>query len=179
MIIIYMNTREQEKFVKNLENSIDFLREEYQMCKDKAFGFWDFKNSKKRIPHWKTTILWWKQRPFLPVQRLVPDTVKLLSQGPSHRATGWMELDPQSTVPAHHHKDWGNSIILHIPIIIPEGELGFCVEGKPSYTWRRNELYAFDARLEHYAYNRTNESRVILGLDFDQSWSDVLKPYMH
>jgi aspartyl/asparaginyl beta-hydroxylase (cupin superfamily) len=174
-----MDTYEQEKFLKNLENSINFLKEEYRTCKDKAFGFWDFENPKKRISHWKTTILWWKGKPFSPVQKLVPETVKLLSNGPSHRATGWMELDPHSTVPLHHHKDWNNSLILHVPLIIPEGDLGFCVEGKPVYRWKANELYAFDANLEHCAYNNTDESRVILGLDFDSSWRNVLESYMN
>jgi aspartyl/asparaginyl beta-hydroxylase (cupin superfamily) len=173
-----MDYKAQEQFIDRIQNNIDFFREQYFVCKKHSFAFWDLDNPNKRIPHWKTTILWWKQKPFKPVQQLVPETVEILKTGPSHRATGWMELDPNSSVPKHSHQDWGERYILHIPIIIPNGELKFCVEGQRDYSWKENELFVFDARKKHSAVNNTNQSRVILGLDFDKGWKEVLHPFM-
>ena len=173
-----MHPIEQKKFIETIQNSIDFLREQYLMCKKQSFGLWNPQNPSTRVPHWKTAILWWNHKPFKPVQKLVPKTVEMLKHGPCHKATGWMELDANSTVPKHNHIDWGEKYILQVPIVIPKGDIGFCIDDHQIYHWKAHELFVFDARKNHTAYNNTEKSRVILAMDFDSSWRETLEPYM-
>ena len=44
--------------------------------------------------------------------------------------------------------DWGNKIILHLPMIIPEGDVGFWLDGQV-HRWKNGELFSFDISKNH------------------------------
>lgn len=60
-----------------------------------------------------------------------------------------------------------NSVRIHIPLIIPEGDSGFEVNG---LTTNWSNLFAFDNGELHSAYNRTNKRRLIYIIDITREF---------
>ena len=168
----------KEKFITNILDNWDKIMQEYNALKIKTIPMYDFDDKPKYTPEWRAVTLWWNYKPLKPYQKRMPFTTELLREGPSHRATGWLTLNGQSKTPKHNHLDWGHKIIVHIPTLVPEGDIGFNVDGKV-HRWRVGEPFAFDCFQTHYGFNNTNDLRSIMVLDFDyDEWIDVLKPYM-
>jgi aspartyl/asparaginyl beta-hydroxylase (cupin superfamily) len=108
----------------------------------------------------------------------MPVTTSIVKDGPTHRATGWLLLEPESRTPEHSHHDWGHKIIVHIPTYIPKGDVGFSVDGKV-HRWEVGKPFAFDCYSKHYGFNNTKERRSIMVLDFDyDTYYNELKKYM-
>ena len=53
--------------------------------------------------------------------------------------------------------------IIHLPLIVPDG-CGFRVGGE-TRAWREGEAFAFDDTIEHEAWNKSSEDRVVLIFD--------------
>jgi aspartyl/asparaginyl beta-hydroxylase (cupin superfamily) len=167
----------KEKFIDNLINNWQTISEEYSQVK-KTIPLYDFDEKPKYTPDWRAVTLWWNYKPLPPFQKQLPKTTELVTHGPSHRATGWLILNPHSRTPEHNHLDWGHKIIVHIPTYIPEGDVGFYVNGN-LYRWKMGEIFAFDCYNNHYGFNNTDEARSIMVMDFEyDEWIDVLRPYM-
>ena len=174
-----MNTEQKREFINNIISNQDTIIEEYMNFKRRKVPLTGWDEEKSVVPGWSGVALWWDYRAWPSSQRRCPVTTELVRNGPDHRATGWLVLDPKSRTPEHNHIAWGHKIITHLPTILPEGESGFVVEGK-TYHWKMGEFFAFDATKNHYGYNNTNEERSIFVLDFDyDEWYEVLKDYMH
>ena len=177
-INIDMTLAEQQQFLADLVANKETILAEFLKAKRKAIPIPDYDEEHTPIPNWKGVGLWWNRRPWPFNQRIMPTTTKLVRNGPEHRGTAVLILDPQSRTPSHNHRDWGNKIILQLPLVIPEGDIGFWVEGKVHH-WKEGELVAFDVTKEHYGYNNTDEERAIFILDFDaEEWGEALAPYM-
>jgi len=174
-----MTLDEKKQFLKKIEDSFQNILAEYLKNKHKrtiAIPSYDGKSTP--LPEWRAVALWWDYEPSAIYQKLFPFTTELLRSGPTHRATGWLILKPHSRTPLHNHIDWGRKIILHFPMIIPTGDVGFWVDGK-IHRWIPGELFAFDISKDHYGFNNTDEERAMLVLDFDaDEWGEALKPYM-
>lgn len=172
-----MTLDEQTQFLKNLVDNKETIYKEFQQAKRRAQALPDWETG-DLVPNWKGIALWWDYKPWPFTQRRMPITTELIREGPSHRASGLLLLDPQSETPKHNHIDWGKKIILHLPIVVPEGDTGFWVEGE-IHKWKEGELFAFDVRKEHYGFNHTDSERALFVLDFDyDEWIDTLRPYM-
>ena len=172
-----MTLTEQQEFLEKLIAHKDTIFEEYQSAKRRAQPLPDWEDG-TLVPNWKGVALWWDYKPWPFTQRKMPTTTKLIREGPSHRASGLLILDPQSKTPKHNHLDWGNKIILHLPITVPEGDTGFWVDDKIHH-WKEGKLFAFDVRKDHYGYNNTDHERALFVLDFDaEEWGEALSPYM-
>jgi beta-hydroxylase len=170
----------QQQFIDNLVNNVDQLIEEYQHNKAqgrKTFALPDWSPESVPVQEWQAVALWWKYKPWAVYQKWYPFTTSLVKDGPTHRATGHLILKPQSKTPKHRHLDWGNKIILHIPLIIPKGDVGFWIDGK-IHRWKVGEAFAFDITKEHYGFNNTDQERVLLVMEFDaELWGDTLRQY--
>lgn len=168
---------EKEKFLDNLVSNWSTVVEEYSTIK-RTTPLYGFEEVPQRTMDWRAVTLWWNYKELSPIQKRMPKTTELVREGPSHRATGWLILNPHSRTDEHNHKEWGHKIIVHIPTYIPEGDVGFVVDGE-LYRWKMGEIFAFDCFSNHYGYNNTDEARSIMVLDFDyDEWIDVLRPYM-
>ncbi len=164
--------------IENILNDWDIVMEEYRGIK-RTMPLYGWDDDSSMIADWRAVTLWWNGKPFTPVQKKMPHTTELLRHGPSHRATGWLILNPHSHTPVHTHRDWEHRIIVHIPTYIPEGDVGFVVDGT-TYRWKYGEVFAFDCYREHYGFNNTDEPRSIMVFDFDyDQYIDQLKPFMH
>lgn len=174
-----MNFKQKQQFVNRLIDHADVIRNEYLNFKRRSIPIPGWDEAKTIVEGWSGIGLWWDYVGWVASQRRCPITTELVRHGPDHRATGWVILEPHSRTPEHDHKEWGRKIITHLPMILPEGDSGFVVEGN-LYRWKMGELFAFDAAKPHYGYNNTDGKRVIFVVAFDyDEWIDVLKQYMH
>lgn len=166
------------KLIDDILANWDTIMAEYNTVK-RSIPLYDWNDQSTLLTDWRAVTLWWNHKPFAPVQKKMPFTTELLRNEPSHRATGWLILNPHTSTPVHTHHDWDHRIIVHIPTYIPEGDVGFNVEGNV-YRWKMGEVFAFDCHREHFGFNNTDEARSIMVMDFDyDTYIDQLKPYMH
>jgi aspartyl/asparaginyl beta-hydroxylase (cupin superfamily) len=71
-------------------------------------------------------------------------------------------LRPGAAIPPHH--GFVNTrLICHLPLIVPDG-CAFRV-GNDTRPWREGQAWAFDDTIEHEAWNRSDQTRVILLFD--------------
>jgi aspartyl/asparaginyl beta-hydroxylase (cupin superfamily) len=173
-----MTLDEKKNFVTNIIDNYQNILDEYLKNKrTRTLPVPDWSSNATPLSEWRAVALWWNERASPMYQKAFPFTTELLRNGPTHRATGWLILRPQSKTPKHNHKDWGKKIIVHLPMIIPEGDVGFWVDGN-IHRWVPGELFAFDVTKDHYGFNYTDEERSMLVLDFDyDEWYEVLEPY--
>jgi ornithine lipid ester-linked acyl 2-hydroxylase len=75
-------------------------------------------------------------------------------------------LEPGKHLPPHRGP-YNGVLRLHLGLIVPEPRerLGIRVENK-IYRWREGEAVIFDDAYEHEAWNRTDQTRVVLFVDF-------------
>jgi len=176
---MYLNTFmvDKQNFIPNILDNWETIMQEY-ITVQKTIPLYDFSETPKYTPEWRAITLWWNYKPLAPFQKQMPKTTEIVRHGPSHRATGWLLLHPNSKTPEHNHLDWGHKIIVHIPTSVPEGDVGFSVDGN-IHRWKLGEPFAFDCYQTHYGFNNTGGMRSIMVLDFEyDEWIDVLKPYM-
>lgn len=64
-----------------------------------------------------------------------------------------------------HRGPYAGVLRCHIPLIIPDGDCGIRV-GTEVYRWKGGEPLVFDDTLDHEAWNRTTERRVVLFIDY-------------
>lgn len=65
------------------------------------------------------------------------------------------------------HRGDKNIIRLHLGLIIPEGDIGFCVRGVYK-KWKEGKCLAFNDFYEHMGWNNTQKERIILIVDLDR-----------
>ena len=174
-----MTLDQKREFIQNLIDNTDTILKEYLSFHGRTIAIPGYDENSTPLQDWRAISLWWDYKPWPVYQKRFPKTTELVKEGPTHRATGWLILTPQSSTPVHKHDDWGDKIIFHLPMIIPEGDVGFNVEGKV-HRWKVGEPFAFEITREHHGFNYTDDTRVIFVLDFNgPEWREVLKPYMY
>jgi hypothetical protein len=83
--------------------------------------------------------------------------------------SGYSILDPGGIIEPHTdiENTLHNTVRIHIPLIIPEGDAMFDAEGvKTKWT----DLFAFDNGSMHSAYNKTNKRRLIYIIDITRTF---------
>lgn len=171
---------EKELFIKNLLDNYSVIKEEFMANRDdeKSFALPDFADPTVHLEHWRTYYLWSRFKTLKQFLKRFPKTAKIIENGPGKYTGGFLLLAPHSTVPTHTHYDWpGEHYVLHLPIVVPEGDIGFVIDGK-THRWVEGQFLAFHCNQPHGTFNNTDGVRVILGLIFDPSWKSVLEPYM-
>lgn len=174
-----MTNIDKTKFIQNIIDNFDVILDEYNAASTKrTIAIPGYDELSTPLENWRGISLWWDHKPWPVYQKRCPITTELIRNGPDHRASGWLILLPQSETPRHNHKAWGDKkIIFHLPMIIPEGDVGFDVGGK-IHRWKVGEPFAFDVREDHHGFNHTDQTRVLFVLDFDyDEWYDTLSPY--
>ena len=173
---------DQKSFISRLIDNWPALRAEYvSNCSRprSTFPIPDYTPEGTPLEEWRATALWWKARPWPVYQRWYPLTTELVREGPTHRSTGHLVLRPHSRTPCHTHSspDWEGRVILQLPLIIPPGDVGFCV-GDRVLRWQEGQPLCFDITQPHWGFNWSDQDRVLLVMDFDRElWRDALEPY--
>ncbi len=83
---------------------------------------------------------------------------------PNHGVVGFSILN-SGTILEPHQGYQGNFLRYHLGIDIPQGDCGININGE-NYQWKNGQSVIFDDRTEHFAWNKTKSSRVVLLLDF-------------
>jgi beta-hydroxylase len=94
-----------------------------------------------------------------------PFTASLIeSEVPSHGAVAFSVLQPNTYIKPHCGKA-GDYLRCHLGLEIPNGDCGINVSGE-TLTWQTGKTIVFDDRVQHDAWNRTTNRRVVLLFDF-------------
>jgi aspartyl/asparaginyl beta-hydroxylase (cupin superfamily) len=116
-------------------------------------------------PDWSAFYLW-KDGAAVPGNaERCPRTLAALADVPFTRVRGRMPsilfsvLRPGAHIPAHH--GFVNArLICHLPLVVPNG-CTFRV-GNETREWVEGKAWVFDDTIEHEAWNRSRETRVVL-----------------
>ena len=122
-------------------------------------------------PDWSAAYLWKDGRPNTAVADRCPRTMAALSGAPLYQAPGrspsalFSLLRPGMRIPPHN--GFVNTrLICHLPLRAPEGcALRVGAETRP---WVEGRALVFDDSVEHEAWNRSGELRVVLLFDIER-----------
>lgn len=138
-----------EEYCGVRDRVIDWIEPELYGEGWKVFGLFDF-------PH---------GRPLAESIALCPTTAALVDRHiPSHGAAGFSILKPGTRIKPHLGYQ-GDFLRFHLGLRVPPGDCGLRV-GQDTRAWRDGEALVFDDRVEHEAWNLTEQERVILLVDF-------------
>jgi len=96
-----------------------------------------------------------------PVSKTVFDLV------PSVNFVGLSRLGPRSYLQTHAHNN-PDSLVCHVGVDIPEGDVGIEADGEERLWFHSRQVIVFDDNLPHMAWNRTNQPRTVLHIDFEK-----------
>lgn len=114
---------------------------------------------------WGAYYLWKDGEPVEEHLAGFPRTAAALEELPIPQIQGmspnilFSRLKPGASIPPHNGLI-NTRLICHLPLIVPEG-CGFRV-GSQTRPWIEGELFIFDDSIEHEAWNRSSEERVVL-----------------
>ena len=93
-----------------------------------------------------------------------PETMELLGSYTKNivMSTSVAVFPRNSIIPRHNGYETITRI--HLPLYVPDGDIGFCV-GEESRSWEVGQCLAFNDIIHHNAWNNTDEDRVILIVD--------------
>lgn len=117
---------------------------------------------------WSACFLWEYGEKNEDVCALCPETAAALDAIPQNRIPGkapsafFSILKPGAHIPPHTGVT-NTRAIVHLPLVVPP-DCAFRVGGE-TREWREGEAFAFDDTIEHEAWNRSAEPRIILILD--------------
>jgi aspartate beta-hydroxylase len=116
-------------------------------------------------PDWSAFYLWKDGAPVPGNAQRCPRTLAALDGVPFPRVNGRMPsilfsvLRPGAHIPAHNGFI-NTRLICHLPLVVPKG-CSFRV-GNETREWIEGEAWVFDDTIEHEAWNRSGETRVVL-----------------
>lgn len=127
-----------------------------------------------RSRKWSAYFLWKDGEPVSAHCRRCPMTANILSHMPLAGIKGvapsafFSTLDPGAHIPPHTGVT-NARVVCHLPLIIPDGST-FRV-GAQTRPWKKGEAWVFDDSIEHEAWNKSKDLRVILIFDL---WNPFL-----
>lgn len=107
--------------------------------------------------------------PFASHLASCPDTARALAQVPLAKIADhapevlYSILAPNTHIKPHHGVT-NTRVVTHLPLIIPQGDCKLVVGGE-EHAWREDQCVTFDDTFLHEAWNRTDQSRIVLILD--------------
>lgn len=127
-------------------------------------------------PSWGAFYLWQRGAPVAGHADLCPETMTALDRAPLPRIAGrspfalWSLLKPGTHIRPHHGL-LNTRLICHLPLLAPDG----CAlrVGAETRAWRKGEMLIFDDSIEHEAWNRGAETRVVLLFEI---WRPEIEP---
>ena len=117
-------------------------------------------------PKWKVFGLIFNKNVLETNEKLCPKTIQLLKSIPCVINAGFSCLEPNKSTDLHSD-DNEDFYRYQLPLIIPEGDTGFKVNGE-SIKYKINEPFIFDDCNDHQAWNYTNKIRVVLICDIER-----------
>jgi aspartyl/asparaginyl beta-hydroxylase (cupin superfamily) len=152
----------------NLATYTDLIRGEFQNIYNETLReFRKISPEQGRITagnSWKVFIMKAYGRNLVFNRLLCPITAGICDKVPEITTLLFSVLEPNTHLLPHRGL-YAGVIRCHIPLIVPQGDCGLRV-GDKYFEWRMGEPIIFDDTIDHEAWNRTNERRVVLFIDF-------------
>lgn len=159
-------------FLQEFIDSIPQLRSEYLAASTMAYDVGELSPEERSIAGEDGK---WKMLPvkildtFAPESETVPTVKSLVKKHAGELSTVYYSiLEAGKELPIHRGPFKG-VVRCHIPIVVPEGDLGLIVysddltDNEVIYRWQ--EPFVFDDTHRHSAWNRTKDKRVVLLMD--------------
>jgi aspartyl/asparaginyl beta-hydroxylase (cupin superfamily) len=107
-------------------------------------------------------------------ERRCPRTFEALQHIPGLRAAMFSVLEPRKELPPHNGP-YNGVLRYHLGVRIPrpETQCGIMVGNEMAY-WKDGHSLVFDDSHWHYAWNRSNQHRVVLFVDFERPLPEAL-----
>lgn len=151
-----------------MAESHEMLRREFLMIYDDALQ--EFKNiaqGQGKIVgsgKWKVYLFQAYHRKIPAHRAACPETTRLIDRVPSIVGAMFSVLSPGAVLTPHRGPYFGVIRCL-IPIEIPDGDCGMRIAGVEQ-RFKLGEPLIFDDTLIHESWNKTNQNRVVLFIDF-------------
>lgn len=152
-----------------LEDAVEFIDQEYQALLDSNEplpAFQEISPEQGTITHdqnWRTFVLFAYGAKSVRNTSLCPKTTEVLENIPGLKTAFFSVLAPGKEIPAHRGPYKG-LLRAHLGVRIPNGDCAIRVGNQVS-GWERGKTLFFDDTLQHEAWNRSPEERVVLFLD--------------
>jgi aspartyl/asparaginyl beta-hydroxylase (cupin superfamily) len=125
---------------------------------------------------WSACFLWEYGEKNDAVCALCPETAAALAAVPQNNVPGrapsafFSILRPRARIPPHTGVT-NTRAIIHLPLVVPP-DCGFRVGGE-TRAWEEGKAFAFDDTIEHEAWNKSDQIRIVLIFDV---WNPHLTP---
>eukprot|EP01121_Diplochlamys_sp_Union-15-3_P019771 TRINITY_DN7526_c0_g1_i4.p1 TRINITY_DN7526_c0_g1~~TRINITY_DN7526_c0_g1_i4.p1 ORF type:complete len:400 (-),score=51.78 TRINITY_DN7526_c0_g1_i4:28-1227(-) len=171
---VFYDNLEDFPFVKDLEAKYSVIKQEFQFLFDKLVA-WPEKYLCQK--GWDVFGLYAFQNKLDHNCKLCPETSKALENVPGMVTAMFSCLQPKTHIKPHTgYYQYSEKILrCHLAIKVPSG----CVlkVNGIERTWQEGKCMIFDDTFYHEAWNKSNELRVVLMIDFMYSRSDkCMKP---
>lgn len=157
-------------FLKTLENNFAKIREEYEaVARGITMRTWP--EVQKFTGSWQVFGFYHNGRKLDSCCKRAPFTTGLLDSiaqelGTKVYMAGFSRMTA-GTIILPHVDEVTTEKRIHLGLKIPQGDCAFVVNGEQT-AWKEGQAFVFDARVEHNAWNKTPEDRVILLVDFER-----------
>jgi len=148
-------------FTRSLEANWQTIRDELNHLRDKDFIPWPEKYLYGK--GWDTFGFYAFGVKIRGNCRLCPGTTKLLEGVPNIVSAGFSSLAPGTHITPHTGYPDG-VLRCHLGLVVP-GNCAIRV-GDDTRSWTEGKCLVFDDTIEHEAWNRSDQTRVVLLLDF-------------
>jgi beta-hydroxylase len=130
---------------------------------------------------WKRFYLKWYDAHHPSASIYCPKTVALLQSIPSVKAAMFAELPPGAHL-RPHRDPYAGSLRFHLGLATPNNDQCFIRVDGEDYSWRDGQAVMFDETYIHEAYNKTDETRVILFCDIERpmryGWAQAVNRFL-
>jgi len=154
-------------WAERVESYYPGIRREFEQLVPRISSITNFDNVLPGLEHgddWKSFFLIGAGRAIHEHQQLCPDTARALQEIPSVLNAFFSIFKPGVEV-RPHRGPYAGILRYHLGVIIPQGDVGIKVDGV-THRWQEGGSLLFDDSFEHEAWNKTDQLRVILFVDF-------------
>ena len=163
-------------WLKTFQNSFEEIKKELEQIKtlpkkplyENTWGNEDrptyLNKEENKNAQWDTFVFKFFNIKHIPNSNSCPKTAALLEQFPQIITAEFSLIKPNTHILPHTGYS-GKYKRAHLGMIIPEGDLGIKVNGETK-KWQENKWLIFDDSQWHEAWNKSNEERVVLMIDF-------------
>ena len=190
------------KFLFNLEQSLPFIHkrtfelDDFPWSKDfekewktiraevenifKKVDVTDIPLGPDQLPKWHSILIAQKGESSEEAKTLLPVTSKLVDACPTLLNADLSILEPGTEID-YHKANSRTFLRMHLGIIVPKGDVCLHMEGE-DLRWEEGKVMIFDDFYPHSAWNKTDEVRVILMVDFLRpmpKWKEKVIRFIH
>jgi aspartyl/asparaginyl beta-hydroxylase (cupin superfamily) len=162
------------EWVKILEDNFELILEEYQKFIDRVsqenlmsiHEYSEVQTPLSSDDKWKVIPLILFNEVNVVTTSLMPKTFSIINNIPVITTCFFSILHPGKYIPPHRGY-YGGVLRCHLPVKVPRDASNCWIRiDKTKYSWQLGKALIFDDTYEHEVHNDTNETRVVLFIDF-------------